>query len=215
MEYRKDCTPEDAGAIARLFFAGFVEVKTGLRHPAQPGADHPRGFFRPRRLHHRARGGELRGFALLDFGGRCLFKLGLKHFLKEYGLVEGLRRGFLGALLNAGSHKGAFLLDVLAVDAGCRGAGHRQPPAGGDRGGSPAAGLHFGDARRGGREPAGQEALRERGLREGQTPPAPLLPQGLRHLRLHPYGEAPRHGRLTTPPAPYIILTSQYNKHFL
>jgi len=123
MEYRKDCTPDDAGAIARLFFAGFVEVKPAFGTPHSLARIIRGSFSDPGACITARDAGELKGFALLDFGGRHLFKPGLKHFLKEYGLLEGLGRGFLGALLNAGFHKGAFLLDVLAVDAGCRGQG--------------------------------------------------------------------------------------------
>lgn len=123
MDYARDCTPEDAPAIARIFFEGFREV------PAAFGTRHSlariirSSFSEPDVCVTAREGGELKGFALLDFEGHHLFKMGPKHFLKEYGPVEGLRRAFLGALLDAGSHRGSFLLDVLAVDASCRGRG--------------------------------------------------------------------------------------------
>jgi ribosomal protein S18 acetylase RimI-like enzyme len=123
LDYRRDCTPDDAGAIARLFFEGFREVPPAFGTPHSLARIIRASFSEPDVCIVARDGGELKGFAMLDFEGHHLFKMGLRHFLKEYGPAEGLRRAFLGALLNAGSHKGAFLLDVLAVDASCRGQG--------------------------------------------------------------------------------------------
>lgn len=123
MEYRKNCTPEDAPAIARLLFEGFVEVPPAFGTPYSL-ARIIRASLSDTGVCITARdSGELKGMAMLDFGGRHLFKPGLRHFLKEYGLMEGIGRGLLGLLLDLGSHRGLFYLDVLAVDASCRGQG--------------------------------------------------------------------------------------------
>ncbi len=123
MDYARDCTPDDAPAVARLLFEGFREMPRvfGTRHNLARLIR--AGFSDPGACITAREDGELKGLAMLDFGGRSLLKFKLRHFLKEYGLLEGLGRAALGALLASGLHRGRFYLDVLAVGSECRGEG--------------------------------------------------------------------------------------------
>ncbi len=68
-------------------------------------------------------GGELAGLAGLKYGGRAFMALGVRDMLRTYGVMRGLWKSTLLALLDRSERRGELLMDGIAVHRDMRGRG--------------------------------------------------------------------------------------------
>lgn len=123
MNIEHDCTPDDAEAMARLFFDGFEEQAKPVFGRPENLAGIIRRSMDPSACIVARDGEGMVGMAVLDLEDRHLFSPRLRHFIAEYGRLQGPPRFVMALLLNAGFQKAPFYLDTLAVRNGRRGAG--------------------------------------------------------------------------------------------
>lgn len=123
MDIEHGCSLDDAEAIAGLFFEGFAKETRPVFGSPGSMARIMHKSMNPATCIAAREAGRLAGMAILDLEDRHLFNPRLKHFTAEFGRLDGLRRFVLMLMLSAGSHKGLFYLDILAVAADHRGEG--------------------------------------------------------------------------------------------